>query len=127
MKKTTNTNETVEVKKEKTIEMIADEIKTKHGLKEVFITDIAGQFVIWRKIKRSEYKEVMTATFDKMKEIFNMHEFETRGVYAREVKKCPGYMQDFLFHCFDSRIFWDYAKSWSTSKWAKAIDGLKEN
>ena len=46
MKKTTNTNETVEVKKEKTIEMIADEIKTKHGLKEVFITDIAGQFVI---------------------------------------------------------------------------------
>ena len=85
MKKTTNTNETVEVKKEKTIEMIEDEIKTKHGLK-VFITDIAGQFVIWRKIKRSEYKEVMTATFDENEEIAY---YERQDAVAKKVILYP--------------------------------------
>lgn len=59
---------------------------------------------------------------DKMKELFNAREFETRGDYAREVKQYPNYMQDFLFHCFDSKIFWDYAKSWSVDRWVKAIN-----
>ena len=86
MKKTTNTNETVEVKKEKTIEMIADEIKTKHGLKEVFITDIADQKVIWRKLKRSEYKEVMTATFDENEEIAY---YERQDAVAKKVILYP--------------------------------------
>ena len=35
-------------------------------------------------------------------------------------------MHDFLFHCFDDRIFWDYAKDWSAEKWLKAINELRE-
>ena len=69
--------------------------------------------------------EIGYKAFDKLKEIFNMKEFENRGAYAREVMKCPTYMKDFLFHCFDSKIFWDYAKSWDTNKWVKAINELK--
>ena len=38
--------EAVEVKQEKTIEQIAEDIKKEQGLKEVFITDIADQKVI---------------------------------------------------------------------------------
>ena len=53
-------------------------------------------------------------------------EFENRGEYAREVIKHPVYMKDFLFHCFDDRIFWDYAKSWSVDRWVKAINEFKE-
>lgn len=103
-------------------------------LVQVVLDGEQEEFLIYASDYTDELKKVEDAmcqigydAFNKMKEIFNMHEFETRGVYAREVKKCPGYMQDFLFHCFDSRIFWDYAKSWNASKWAKAIDGLKEN
>lgn len=93
MKKTTNTNETVEVKKEKTIEMIADEIKTKHGLKEVFITDIAGQFVIWRKIKRSEYKEVMTREYDENEDLAY---FEKQDFVASKVILYPENVEELL-------------------------------
>lgn len=53
-------------------------------------------------------------------------EFKNRGDYAREVVKHPVYMKDFLFHCFDDRIFWDYAKSWSVDRWVKAINEFKE-
>ena len=63
---------------------------------------------------------------DSMKMLFGaQHEFANRGEYAREVVKCPVYMKDFLFRCFDNRIFWDYAKSWSVDRWVKAINDFK--
>lgn len=64
---------------------------------------------------------------DSMKVLFGAQcEFTNRGDYAREVVKHPAYMKDFLFHCFDDRIFWDYAKSWSVDRWVKAINEFKE-
>ena len=61
-----------------------------------------------------------------MKVLFGAsYEFENRGDYAREVVKRPAYMKDFLFRCFDDRIFWDYAKSWSIDRWVKAINEFK--
>ena len=62
-----------------------------------------------------------------MKVLFGaQYEFENRGDYAREVAKHPVYMKDFLFRCFDEKIFWDYAKSWSIDRWVKSINEFKE-
>ena len=63
---------------------------------------------------------------ESMKVLFGAScEFANRGEYAREVVKHPVYMKDFLFHCFDDRIFWDYAKSWSVDRWVKAINEFR--
>lgn len=71
--------------------------------------------------------QVANNSVERMKILFGAtYEFENRGEYARDVAKHPDYMKDFLFHCFDGRIFWDYAKNWSAGKWVKAIDELKE-
>ncbi len=92
-----------------------------------------GEFLIYASDYSDELHEVEKAmyeigykAFDKLKQLFNMRKFETRGAYASEVKECPNYMKDFLFHCFDSKIFWDYAKSWSVDKWVKAINEINE-
>lgn len=75
MKKETKKPELVEIEekevleKVKPIELIAEELKKKHKLKEVFITDIAGEYVIWRKLKRSEYKEAMTQKFNENEDL----------------------------------------------------------
>jgi hypothetical protein len=64
---------------------------------------------------------------ESMKILFGAsYEFVSRGDYAREVVKRPVYMKDFLFRCFDDKIFWDYAKSWSVDRWVKAINEFKE-
>ena len=55
------------IEKEKTVEAIAEEFKKEH--KEVYITDIAGIQIVWRKLKRSEYKELMITEFDENEEI----------------------------------------------------------
>ena len=66
----------------KPIELIAEEIKKKHGLKEVYITDVAGINVIWRKIKRSEYKEAMTTKFNDNEDLayFDRQDFVAKKV-----------------------------------------------
>ena len=72
-------------------------------------------------------KEIADSAVKQVKTIYGaQYEFENRGQYARDVLKTPNYMRDFLFHCFDDRIFWDYAKSWSAEKWLKAINELRE-
>lgn len=86
----------------------------------IYASDYADEL---HKVEKAMY-EVGYKAFDKLKELFDMHKFETRGAYASKVKECPGYMRDFLFHCFDSKIFWDYAKSWSVDRWVKAINEL---
>lgn len=55
------------IEKEKTVEAIAEKLKNEH--KEVFITDIAGLQIVWRKLKRSEYKELMITEFNENKEL----------------------------------------------------------
>ena len=52
---------------EKTVEAIAEGLKKDH--KEVFITDMAGLQIVWRKLKRSEYKELMTTEFSENEEL----------------------------------------------------------
>ena len=70
---------------------------------------------------------IASKSVESMKVLFGaQYEFANRGDYAREVVKHPVYMKDFLFHCFDDRIFWDYAKSWSVDRWVKAINEFKE-
>lgn len=55
------------IEREKTVEAIAEEFKKDH--KEVFITDMAGIQIVWRKLKRSEYKELMTSEFSEHEEL----------------------------------------------------------
>lgn len=105
------------VNTERLVQIILD------GEQEEFLTYASDYTDELKKVGKAMC-EIGYKAFDKLREIFNMKEFETRGAYAREVMKCPMYMKDFLFHCFDSRIFWDYAKSWDTNKWVKAINEL---
>lgn len=58
--KVSHENEEINVEKAMPIELIAKKIKEEQGLKEVFITEVADIEIIWRKLKRSEYKEIMT-------------------------------------------------------------------
>lgn len=85
--------EAVEVKQEKTIEQIAEDIKKEHGLKEVFITDIADQKIIWRKLKRSEYKEVMTREYDENEDLAY---FEKQDFVASKVILYPENVEELL-------------------------------
>ena len=69
---------------------------------------------------------IASKSVESMKVLFGaQYGFASRGDYAREVVKYPVYMKDFLFHCFDERIFWDYAKGWSVDRWVKAINECK--
>ena len=85
--------EAVEVKQEKTIEQIAEDIKKEDGLTEVFITDIADQKVIWRKLKRSEYKEVMTREYDENEDLAY---FEKQDFVASKVILYPENVEELL-------------------------------
>lgn len=79
------------IEKEKTIEIIAEELKKEH--KEVYVTDIAGLQIIWRKLKRSEYKELMTTKFDDNEEL----EFlEKQDFVAKKVILYPENVEELL-------------------------------
>lgn len=60
-------NDIEKIEREKTVEAIAEDLKKEH--KEVFITDMAGIQIVWRKLKRSEYKELMTSEFSENEEL----------------------------------------------------------
>lgn len=85
--------ETVKVKQEKTIEQIAEDIKKEQGLKEVFITDIADQKIIWRKLKRSEYKEIMTREYSENEDLAY---FEKQDFVASKVILYPENIEELL-------------------------------
>lgn len=85
--------EAVEVKQEKTIEQIAEDIKKEQRLKEVFITDIADQKVIWRKLKRSEYKEIMTREYSENEDLAY---FEKQDFVASKVILYPENVEELL-------------------------------
>lgn len=66
------------------VEILADQLKEKHG--EVFVTSIAGIEIIWRKLKRSEYKEIMSTKYDDNEDI---QYFERQDAMARKVILYP--------------------------------------
>lgn len=77
--------------KDKTVEAIAEQLKKEH--KEVFITDIAGLQIVWRKLKRSEYKELMTAQFDENEELAFL---EKQDFVAKKVILHPQNVEELL-------------------------------
>lgn len=79
------------IEREKTVEAIAEDLKKDH--KEVFITDMAGLQIVWRKLKRSEYKELMTTKFDDNEEL----EFlEKQDFVAKKVILYPENVEELL-------------------------------
>ena len=62
------------------VELLANQLKEEHG--EVFVTNIAGVQIIWRKLKRSEYKEIMSTKFDDNEDI---QYFERQDAMAKKV------------------------------------------
>ena len=107
---------------------------TTERLVQIVLDGEQEEFLIYASDYADELHEVEDAmhniaskSVDSIKALFGAkYEFANRGDYAREVVKYPIYMKDFLFHCFDDRIFWDYAKGWSVDRWVKAIDEFKE-
>lgn len=103
-------------------------------LMQIVLNGEQEEFLIYASDYADELREIEEAmhniaskSVESMKAIFGaVYEFANRGEYAREVMKYPAYMKDFLFRCFDDRIFWDYAKSWSMDRWVKAINEFKE-
>lgn len=102
-------------------------------LVQIILDGEQEEFLIYASDYANELHEVesimhsiASKSVESMKVLFGaQYEFASRGDYAREVVKHPVYMKDFLFHCFDERIFWDYAKSWSVDRWVKAINECK--
>ena len=66
------------------VEILADQLKEKYG--EVFVTSIAGIEIIWRKLKRSEYKEIMSTKYDDNEDI---QYFERQDAMAKKVILYP--------------------------------------
>lgn len=94
IKKTTSTKkkateeqveEVVETVKELSpAETAAEKLKEIHG--DVFITTVAGVEIVWRKLKRSEYKEAMSIKFDENEDI---NYFERQDFMAKKVILYP--------------------------------------
>lgn len=94
VKKTTSTKkkvteeqveEVVETVKELSpAETAAEKLKEIHG--DVFITTVAGVEIVWRKLKRSEYKEAMSIKFDENEDI---NYFERQDFMAKKVILYP--------------------------------------
>lgn len=102
-------------------------------LVQIILDGEQEEFLIYASDYADELHEVENAmhtiaskSVEEMKNIFGAtYEFASRGEYAQDVIKRPVYMKDFLFHCYDERIFWDYAKNWSIDRWVKAINEFK--
>lgn len=70
--------------------------------------------------------QIASDSVKQMKILFGAsYEFLNRREYSDAIAKYPSYMKEFLFSCFDERIFWEYAKSWSVERWVKAINEFK--
>ena len=80
--KKTSTKKKIEELSE--VERLANELKDIHG--EVFVTKIAGVEIVWRKLKRSEYKEIMSTKFDDNEDI---QYFERQDAMAKRVILYP--------------------------------------
>ena len=93
VKKTSINKNTVEKKVEKVEDMVKElspaenaAIQLKEIYGDVFITTVAGVEVVWRKLKRSEYKEAMSKKFDENEDI---NYFERQDFMAKKVILYP--------------------------------------
>lgn len=91
VKKTATAKKKEEVAQEETqviqlsdVAILANQLKEEHG--EVFLTEIAGIEIIWRKLKRSEYKEIMSKKYDDNEDI---QYFERQDAMAKKVILYP--------------------------------------
>ena len=91
VKNTATTKKKEEVAQEETqviqlsdVAILANQLKEEHG--EVFLTEIAGIEIIWRKLKRSEYKEIMSKKYDDNEDI---QYFERQDAMAKKVILYP--------------------------------------
>lgn len=91
VKKTATVKKKEEVAQEETqviqlsdVAILANQLKEEHG--EVFLTEIAGIEIIWRKLKRSEYKEIMSKKYDDNEDI---QYFERQDAMAKKVILYP--------------------------------------
>lgn len=94
VKKTTSTKKKVteeqveevveKVKELSPAETAAEKLKEIHG--DVFITTVADVEIVWRKLKRSEYKEAMSIKFDENEDI---NYFERQDFMAKKVILYP--------------------------------------
>lgn len=107
---------------------------TTEGLVQVILDGEQKEFLIYASEYANELHDIENAmhkiasdSVEQMKIVFGAtYEFTNRREYADDITKYPSYMKEFLFNCFDERIFWDYAKSWNVDRWVKAIDEFKE-
>ena len=83
-KETVERAEETEVIQLSEVEILANQLKEEYG--EVFVTNIAGIQIIWRKLKRSEYKEIMSTKFDDNEDI---QYFERQDAMAKKVILYP--------------------------------------
>lgn len=107
---------------------------TTERLVDIVLKGEQNEFLLYAEEWTCELMKVQTAmrffakcARDTLAEVFEMKDFENRGQYAAVVKEMPHMMQDFLFHCFNEQIFWDYAKKWSAADWVKAITPILES
>lgn len=91
VKKTATVKKKEEIAQEETqviqlsdVAILANQLKEEHG--EVFLTEIAGIEIIWRKLKRSEYKEIMSKKYDGNEDI---QYFERQDAIAKKVILYP--------------------------------------
>lgn len=68
-------------------------VNLKKTYKEVFITNVADIQIVWRKIKRSEYKKAMSIKFDDNEDI---NFFERQEYMARKVILFPENIDELL-------------------------------
>lgn len=80
-----------QIEREKTVEAIAENFKKDH--KEVYITDVAGLQIVWRKLKRSEYKELMTTEFSENEELQFL---EKQDFIAKQVILYPENVEELI-------------------------------
>lgn len=107
---------------------------TTERLLQVILDGEQKEFAIYASEYAEELRDIENAmhtiaktAVDKMKVLFGAsYEFANRRDYSEAIEKYPSYMKEFLFNCYDERIFWDYAKSWSVDRWVKAINEFKE-
>ena len=107
---------------------------TEERLVQVILDGEQKEFSIYASEYASELRDIESAmhsiarsSVNEMKILFGAsYEFANRREYSETIDKYPSYMKEFLFSCFDERIFWDYAKGWSADKWVKAINEFKE-
>lgn len=87
--------EEIKVEKSSPIDLIAEKIKKEKGLKEVFITEISGTDlqIVWKRLKRSEYKEILTDTYS---EDPDLAFYEKQEAFAKKVILYPENVDELL-------------------------------